>query len=211
MTLRIGVTQRVEVISRYNERRDCLDQRWGDLLEAAGMYCIPLANRPNAASDYLDVLRLDGVILSGGNNLGVLGEVDGVADERDSFEHEVLMWAEKNKISVLGVCRGLQIINNFCGGSLVPVDGHVSSRHSIIQKIEYSEWPTLHEVNSYHNYAIEVGGLAPSLIPLAFAEDATVEAFRHKNLSWYGIMWHPEREKTFHVDDVNYIKKVFNK
>jgi putative glutamine amidotransferase len=121
------------------------------------------------------------------------------------------MWAATNKIPVLGVCRGLQMINHFCGGSIVLLDGHVSSRHSIMQKIEHYEWPTLHEVNSYHNYAIKVDGLAPSLMPLAFAEDGTVEAFRHKELPWHGIMWHPEREKAFHVDDLTYIKNVFNK
>jgi putative glutamine amidotransferase len=211
MTLLIGVTQRVEVVSSYNERRDCLDQRWVNLLEALGMYCIPLANRTNSVSDYLDALKPSGLILSGGNNLGVLGEVTGVADERDSFEHELLMWAEANKISVLGVCRGAQMINHFCGGSLVSVNGHMSTNHALKQNPEHSEWPILPKVNSYHNYAIETDGLAPGLIPLAFSDDGTIEAFRHKKLPWYGIMWHPERERTFHVDDLMYIKKVFGK
>ena len=211
MTLRIGVTQRVEVVTGYMERRDCLDQRWGDLLEAVGMYCIPLSNRPNGASGYLDALQPNGVILSGGNNLGSLGEVSGVSDERDSFEYEVLLWAEANKVPVLGICRGLQMINYFCGGSLVRVDRHVSTRHGLKQNLKYSEWPTLQKVNSYHNYAIETGGLATGLIPMAFAEDdGTIEAFRHQKLPWYGIMWHPEREKIFHADDLKYIKKVFN-
>jgi putative glutamine amidotransferase len=103
------------------------------------------------------------------------------------------------------------MINHFCGGSLVSVNGHVSTNHALKQNPAHSEWPTLQKVNSYHNYAIETDGLAPGLIPLAFSDDNTIEAFRHKKLPWYGIMWHPERERTFHVDDLMYIKKVFGK
>ncbi len=211
MMLRIGITQRVEVVTAYQERRDCLDQRWGDLLGRVGMFCVPLANRPDAAHSYLDALNLDGLILSGGNNLGVLGKVAGVAEERDAFELEVLAWSKEHQVPLLGVCRGLQMLNHACGGSLVPVDAHVASRHTIKKEPGCQEWSTLNQVNSYHDYGIQNEGLAPDLMPLVFAEDGSVEACVHRTLSWYGIMWHPEREEFFHEEDLVFIRKLFGR
>ena len=47
-------------------------------------------------------------------------------------------------------------------------------------------------VNSWHTLAIT--SVPPDWIALAFADDETVEAMRHRMLPWLGVMWHPERE-----------------
>ena len=50
---RIGITQRVEVIEAYGERRDCLDQRWQEVASALNCMLLPL---PNLPGDHIDVL-----------------------------------------------------------------------------------------------------------------------------------------------------------
>ena len=82
----IGITERVEVATAYKERCDCLDQNWIHLMENLGFVAIPLPNVCENPGEYLDALSLNGVILSGGNNLVVLGDGPGTAPERDNFE-----------------------------------------------------------------------------------------------------------------------------
>jgi gamma-glutamyl-gamma-aminobutyrate hydrolase PuuD len=62
---RLGITQRVEHIVAYGERRDCLDQRWTKLAFHLGCIPIPLPNTtPQNVARLLDHLNLDAVILS---------------------------------------------------------------------------------------------------------------------------------------------------
>jgi len=207
--LRIGVTQRVARVESYGERRDCLDQRWGDLLELLGMLCLPLANRPDNADVYMDALALDGVILSGGNNISTFAKAADEAPERDAFERKVLEWSARRKIPVLGVCRGMQMINLFCGGDLAVVNGHVACRHPLRQPDVNPVWRGIESVNSYHNFSVMPSGLGTNLKPLAWTDDQAVEAFQHHERPWHGIMWHPERETPFTEMDMVYIRSVF--
>ncbi len=86
---RIGITQRVDVVQRYGERRDCLDQRWSDFVLQLGYIPMPL---PNIASEkvaqLVEALELSAVILSGGNSIACLDtEAHDAAPERDAFEN----------------------------------------------------------------------------------------------------------------------------
>ena len=77
-----------------------------------------------------DVEKCDGVIFSGGEDLqpGLYGKPEYVAEyglkeiipERDRFEYQVLEKAFDLGKPVLGICRGLQLINVYLGGTLVP-------------------------------------------------------------------------------------------
>ena len=64
-------------------------------------------------------------------------------------------------------------------------------------------------VNSYHNWGISKSDLSPNLLPLAIADDGTIEALEHKQLPWVGIMWHPEREVTMDYSNIQLIKTLF--
>ncbi len=191
--MKIGLTQRVEVVPDTEERRDCLDQSWAQLLLQAGFTPVPLPNQPQYAEDLLDKLELGGVILTGGNDLAVLRGAKNVAPERDEFEHLLLESAMTRSLPVLGVCRGLQMIVHTCGGHLLPVEDHVRRSHPIIPR--QSPMPTLPraEVNSYHHF-----GTRPELLPTQLkvagvASDGSVEAVVHATLPIWGLMWHPER------------------
>ena len=89
-TKRIGLTQRVEVVPGYGERRDCLDQRWAGLMIGLGFCPIPLSNDVLDVPAYLEALQMDGVVLTGGNDLVEAAGSERTAPERDRFEHLLL-------------------------------------------------------------------------------------------------------------------------
>ena len=203
---RLGITQRVEKINDYAEHRDCLDQRWAAMAFQLGYIPLPL---PSVATDQLpillDNLNLDGVLLSGGNSLTCTNpEADDASLERDRFELALLSESFDRKIPVVGVCRGMQLINIKLGGRLHPVKGHVGERHSIIQS---NDMLIPEMVNSYHNWGISSEGLASELTPLAFDTAGNVEAFESSVKKFLGIMWHPEREQPFNPIDIALIKR----
>jgi len=205
---RLGITQRVENITAYGERRDCLDQRWSVLANELGYIPIPLPNIGKLdISNLLDSLQLDAIILSGGNSITKLNPTaTDVAPERDIFEIALIEEGIKRAIPILGVCRGMQIINIYYGGQLLPIEGHVASYHKLNIASDYSEY-ILEMVNSYHNWAIKSSDLASGLIPIASDEKGSIEAFIHESKPVAGLMWHPERETPFKQQDIKLIKK----
>jgi len=199
---RLGVTQRVEVIEAYGERRDCLDQAWTDLLEQWGYQPVPLPNTVENPHKYLHSMELDGLVLSSGNDLAYLDDATQPAPERDAFERAALEWAIEAEIPTIGICRGLELLNDYFGGTLSTVDNHVDTEHTIsfetaTQKqtpTDNVDFPDQTQVNSYHNYGLTRDDVADDLAIVATASDGTVEAIAHTEHPLLGIMWHPERE-----------------
>lgn len=201
----IGLTQRVDMVQAYAERRDALDQNWSRLLERAGFLPVPLSNAvgERRARGYLEALPLSGVILTGGNDLSQLGDARNPAPERDRFEWALLSVCLEREIPVVGICRGMQVINVFMGGALVPVEAHAGTRHAV-------DWEGKSmDVGSYHDYAIRAEGMGAELEVTARCEDGTIEGFRHKSKALVGLMWHPEREDPFREEDLQFLKAVF--
>ncbi len=203
MRRKIGITQRVEVVEAYQERRDCLDQNWFRLLEIMGFNAVPLPNSLNDAGRYLEESDFDGFILSGGNDLVDLPGAKNCAPERDGFERTVLRYAQAKLKPVVGVCRGMQVMNVFLGGKLVPVMDHVAKRHEIM--LTSDTWSFIEDmnVNSFHSWGVSKSGLGDGLSPVVVSKvDDTVEAYVAEHLPWAGIMWHPEREIPFKQQDI---------
>ena len=67
--MHIGITQRVVTIEEICERRDTLDQRWTSLMTGLGFTPIPLPNMLRDINAYLRDIRLDGVVLTGGDDI----------------------------------------------------------------------------------------------------------------------------------------------
>ncbi|HJM90644.1 MAG: gamma-glutamyl-gamma-aminobutyrate hydrolase family protein [Alphaproteobacteria bacterium] len=211
---RIGLTQRVEVIQGRTgpaERRDALDQRWHGLLAELGALAVPLPNCGVPAASLIDELGLDAIVLTGGNDvaeapLGAPGAAK-VAPERDRLERDLIVACRARGKPLLGVCRGMQMINVALGGYLERTIGHAGVRHAVsVSTNDY--WPKAWRVNSYHDVSIPQDGLAPSLRCLARADSGDVEAFVHVDDGCHGIMWHPEREAPFRVEDLAFLKQV---
>jgi putative glutamine amidotransferase len=194
----VAVTQRVSVVSAYGERRDCLDQAWTRFLAACGLLPVPLPNLTEIALALCEAAGIGGLLLTGGNDLAALG---GDAPERDAVENALLDLAERRGLPVLGVCRGMQAIQQRFAIPLQRVEGHVTPR----QVIRIEGQPQ--EVNSYHCFgALES---RPPLEVWAYADDGVVKAVRHSAQPVTGIMWHPERCAPFSPADVALFRRVF--
>ncbi len=191
---RIGITLRIEHIKKYGEKRDAISHDWIKFLELSNILPIFIPNRLKNTTNFLEKMELDGFILSGGDNKG-----DDI--ERDNTEKEIIELAIKKKIPMLGVCRGMQIINDFFNGNITKTNNskHVSKHHKI-SLIDHDFQKLFHtdhiDVNSFHNNVIKKESIGNDLQIFAISEDDnTVEGFYHKNLPIIGVMWHPEREK----------------
>ena len=194
----VAITQRVTVIPEYGERRDCLDQAWPRFIATCGLLPLPVPNVIEVALAMCGASDLAGLVLTGGNDLAALG---GDAPERDATENALLDAAESRGLPVLGVCRGMQLIQQRCAVPLQRVEGHVTRR----QVIHVDGEPR--EVNSYHRFGARES--RPPLDVWAVAADGVVKAIRHTARPTTGIMWHPERNTPFAADDVALFRYVF--
>lgn len=209
MTLLVAVTQRVDDCPERRERRDALDQKLIQFLSCAGFVPVPIPNNlcvteqgkeedGRALSQWLERLKPDAFVLSGGNNLGE-------SLERDATENRLLNYASMKALPVLGLCRGMQQMGVWAGGELVKVDGHVRTRH-VLEKITGDQCVPF-EVNSYHHWAL--ANCPEGFEILAWSDAGDIEAIRHLKLPWEGWMWHPERETVFSTVDLKRVKSLF--
>lgn len=164
-----------------------------------------------------DIGKCDGVILSGGEDVHpryynkpeyveLCHEID---EKRDDFEWKVLEYTERNKVPVLGICRGLQMANVFFGGTLLPhipafgkfdhsKTGSVDRYHTV----QVDPNSTLGdivgsasgEINSAHHQGAD--RLGKGLVANALSPDGVVEGMERedKDLPFLQLVqWHPER------------------
>lgn len=181
---RIGITQRLLETREYIETREALDIRWGELFYHLSWVMIPLSYAM-PLEVYVKEFALEGVILSGGNDLNDFVSSP-LNKKRDAYEKEILRYAKQHAFPLLGVCRGAQMIA-YEGGSLLEFcEGHVG-RHEIFWEEGGDEI-----IGSEHQLAIRE--LGAGLIPLARSCEGLVEAFRGEEAPLFGMMWHPERQ-----------------
>ena len=196
--MKIAITQRILKNSSYFEIRESLDIRWGKLFSK--LKFIPIVLPYGIDFKKYD---FDGVILSGGNDIGEF-------DFRDKYETKLIEYCLQNSLPIFGVCRGMQLINSYFGGSLKRVDGEVGvfNRLIINQKSKYKEkLEKLKEVNSFHNFAID--RLGDGLIVSAWSEKNIIKAIEHKKYKIFACMWHSERNEPFDEDELKLIKDFF--
>ncbi|MFZ1573065.1 MAG: gamma-glutamyl-gamma-aminobutyrate hydrolase family protein [Chlorobiota bacterium] len=162
---------------------------------------------------------IDGLILTGGPDVNpnlyespdLMDKCDLVDMMRDDFEYKLIEFAEENNIPILGICRGLQILNVYYGGSLIPhipevVSENIHSKNNNqdnYHQIEIQPGTLLYktinefsgEVNSAHHQS--VNKLANGFIASAKSNDGIVEAIEKldPNSKPYllAVQWHPER------------------
>ncbi len=182
----IAITPRIHV-TEHQERFEAVAQQWGSWLAHAGALMMPLSYSIWEAQ--LARCPADAVILSGGNDIASLENAKNTAPERDKAETQIIDWATKQKLPILGVCRGMQFLNLYFGGKLTRVQGHAGTRH-VVKFLSGDE----EEVNSYHEWGIAPSGLPHSMQAIATDKAGNIEAMQHAILPVLGVMWHPERE-----------------
>jgi gamma-glutamyl-gamma-aminobutyrate hydrolase PuuD len=129
---------------------------------------------------------------------------------KDEIEMELIRQALRMSLPILGICRGSQLLNVVCGGTLygdvqkekksrlkhINFDRYDSYRHpiSIVAGSPLEKWYARKalRVNSYHHQGIR--DLAPRFQPMAYAKDGLVEGFYDPKENFVvGLQFHPER------------------
>ena len=164
----------------------------------------------------LDLCHLSGLVLAGGGDIipSLYGEANrncqNMDEERDLLEQKLFHWAREKRVPVLGICRGIQALNVFMGGSLdqdlkakksAPLVPHnvtdIKYRHyrHAVQMKEGSRLAAAVGagricVNSHHHQAIK--RLGSGLEVAGKTEDGVVEAVEARGEAIFGVQWHPE-------------------
>jgi putative glutamine amidotransferase len=203
-----------------------MNQRYYEAVAAAGAapVLIPLL-------DDVDALRATyeacaGIMIPGGVDMdpGTYGEapherLGRVDPARDRVELQLTRWAIEDRKPLLGLCRGLQVINVAAGGTLyqdldAQLDGAI--RHDYFPTFGFDRDYVSHDVavapasrlrslveidqlpvNSMHHQGVK--RLGAGLVACAHAADGLIEAVESVNGHWMvGVQWHPE---VFEADD----------
>jgi gamma-glutamyl-gamma-aminobutyrate hydrolase PuuD len=129
---------------------------------------------------------------------------------KDDIEMELIRYALRRNLPILGICRGSQLLNVVCGGTLY---GDVQKeKNSGLKHIDYANYDTYRHpisivagsplqkwyarkslrVNSYHHQGVR--DLAKRFQPMAYTEDGLVEGFYDPKRKFVvGLQFHPER------------------
>ncbi|MFE2100539.1 MULTISPECIES: gamma-glutamyl-gamma-aminobutyrate hydrolase family protein [unclassified Streptomyces] len=173
---------------------------------AGGLAAMLPPDAPERAAEAVE--RLDGLVIAGGPDVDPSRygaerspRTGPPAPERDAWELALIGAALAARVPVLGICRGMQLLNVALGGTLVQhMDGHaevvgVFGGHTVkpVPGTLYARIaPEETTVPTYHHQAVE--RLGTGLVPSAHAADGTVEAIElPSGEGWVlGVQWHPE-------------------
>lgn len=168
-----------------------------------------------------DIPSCDGFLLTGGVDIhpslygsgeDYLNKPTAFQPQRDQFEKKIYAYSQTNKIPLLAICRGLQLVNVLNGGKLIQDLGEgnlihtkensIDKQHALkIEKgtllDEITTLPSSH-INSAHHQAIHRDKIGNNLMANAYAEDdSIIEGLEYKDKSGKAFMlclqWHPER------------------
>ena len=210
----IGLT-----VTRGRDKDHPKNRHYVRCLEAAGAEVIVLPPEIDAAP-YEIITRIDGLVLGGGGDVHprrygapINGTyVDSIDEERDVLEIELIRLALERNMPILGICRGIQVLNVAMGGGLlqhIPDHGRHESHDVRTHKVRVRRgsllWQALGEleeliVNTYHHQVVTRDVLAPSLLASAWLEsdEHIIEGVESINHRWViGVQWHPERVDDF--------------
>ena len=160
--------------------------------------------------------RIDALLLAGGADLDPASygaqphpETGGTWPERDRFELALTHRALERDMPVLGICRGMEMLNVARGGTLeqhLPdVLGHNDHRHTAgafgDHEVRLEPGTLAHRaagaervpVKSHHHQGI--GELGEDLVATGWADDGTIEAIELPQQRFgLGVLWHPEED-----------------
>ena len=192
-----------ELFISYPEYDQCIAKAGGLPLN------LPVINQKKVIQNYAEML--DGLVLCGGEDVlpecydeKAVGNYRHVP-ERDQFEIELFHAFAEMKKPVMGICRGMQVINVCMGGTLiqdipseegnylvhtrgdVPTEAvHDVNLDGFLKELFGSRY----KVNSMHHQAVKK--LGQGLKMVGRSEDGIIEAFSSQNGLIIGIQWHPE-------------------
>ena len=227
MTPIIGLTPALEEArwGPWEAAAHVLSRSYSDHVQRAGGIAVLLPPDPRASEDpepWLDLV--DGLILTGGADLDpdAYGaephpETKGTVPERDAFEIALARGAMERDLPLLGVCRGMQVMNVARGGTLIqhlPDDvGHEDHRRvmgtfddadhdvrlaggSLARRVAGE---AVHSTKSHHHQG--VGRIGDGLEVTGWATiDDLPETIEDTSCRFaLGVQWHPEADGDSHL------------
>lgn len=166
---------------------------------------LPLSDDKNFLKE--SIRSAHGLLLTGGGDIApeLYGEeqsekCESVSSLRDRTELTLIEYALEKRMPILGICRGIQVMNVALGGTLYrDISGHMAQGgydkvHHMVEteKILEGICPHNYAVNSFHHQAVRV--LGDELDVCARAYDGTTEGiYMPKYPFFVGVQWHPER------------------
>lgn len=204
---------RIALLARGDQSRYSVNVDYVKSLQEAGALVTLIL--PQSKQDLEETLiHYDGLVIPGGMDVDPYRyqqpntDSEVVAMEIDDLDIDATLIAQKHKIEILGICRGLQVINVALGGSLLQdiqktkpdalnhsfstqnkahINGHqvYIDDNSFLSFVLGSEI----EVNTYHHQAID--RLGQGLMPVATSYDGIIEAIEGDHI--IAVQWHPER------------------
>lgn len=214
----IGVTTYLERAQQgvWDVRAAFLPEQYLTGVTAAGGIALLLPPQDPDSADAA-IAGLDGLILSGGADVApeLYGAerhptTDAARVDRDAWELALFRAAERRRIPVLAICRGLQLVNVARGGTLqqhLPeslgteryrIGGGVFAENQVAVARDTALAEVLGEdsvsVRSYHHQGID--RLGEGLVAAAHSDDGLVQAFVDTEGGSHvvGIQWHPEED-----------------
>lgn len=197
---KILITQDIIYAKSYLEKRDSISHLLLEFLQKNNYHPILVPNNLMIFKKLINNIKFEGVILSGGNDLGS-------EKNRDFIEKKLISYSVKKNIPILGICRGMQIIAKFHGVKLHKTSNHANKKHYVTKSSnnKLSKLFNKTKVNSFHNFYIKKTN--KKFENLLLAPDNSIESFKIKNKDIFGVMWHPERMNSKKSNIL--IKKIF--
>ena len=200
-------SEAIHLPARQSPRGAYCGVAYSEAIEMAGgvPFILPLTREPAILRQLLD--QCAGLLLIGGGDVShkfyaprmmarqraTFRSVDEIRDEMEIFlTHEAL----RRELPVLGICRGMQVMNVALGGTLVPdLPGHRRDhpvRWDATSQIFTAVGAPATPVNSSHHQALD--RVADELRVTAWAPDRVIEAVEHRSGKFFcGVQFHPER------------------
>ena len=214
----IGLTPQGDGNKGYNISPDFIRA-----LNSLGAIAITLPSVTDDALLYDSLSLCDGIIFTGGPDVRpelfgetIIPSCGSINDERDTYEIKLYKMAMELDKSILGVCRGVQVMNIAEGGNIYQdiysqsgtmlvhhtLDGKRAFHNvaitdkNVFDKIKFSS--DSFTVNSYHHQSVKC--LADGYKAIAYSPDGLIEAIYMPSRRFVaGVQWHPE--KRFSEDD----------
>lgn len=188
-----------------------------EAVKAAGALpiLIPLDNSQEELDAYLDII--DGIIITGGGDIDPtfydMPQLQGIGEidiDRDESDLAILEASMQRKIPVFGICRGCQLLNVYCGGTLYQDMRYIDTqyehsqqniRHAVAHTVKAEKGSKLYQlfgeqegfgVNSFHHQA--VNRLGKNLKATLISPDGVIEGIELDSSEQYAVavQFHPE-------------------